>query len=164
MAQPLVVSHWYKLIDGLQLSTEEFCKMLQCEVESWDIPRAKIDEVEHSEAGTVLGAKRLYLRVYRDGYIFDVCFSQFGRGCFVSWWLVTNSGCFGLLAEIPFLGLPFRFFVKKLTYYRIDAAIAFQEVVHACVLKMVDDLIEVNSLQSLTIEQRKPIMSEFFKR
>jgi hypothetical protein len=40
----------------------------------------------------------------------------------------------------------------------------FQDVVHAAVLKVLDDLIKVNNLKDLTVEQRKPIMKEFFKR
>jgi len=164
MAEPEVISHWYQLIDGLQYSTKEFYGQLKGEVESWKIPRARIGEVEHPETGGLFGTKRLYFRVDRDEYIFDICFSEFGRGCFVSWWLVTNPGCLTSLAEIPGLGFIIKRFIKDLTYYRIDTQLMFRDVVHACVLKIVDDLIKVNNLKELTVEERKPIMKEFFKR
>lgn len=164
MMEPEVISHWYQLIDGLQCSTSDFYAKLREELKSWEIPRARMRDVEHSETGGMFGAKRLYFRVERDEYVFDICFSKFGRGCFVSWWLVTNPGCLTSLSAIPGVGLIIQRFIKDLTYYRVDTQLMFRDVVHACVLKLVDDLIKVNNLKELTVEERKPIMKEFFKR
>jgi hypothetical protein len=156
-------SHWYQLVDGLQYSTQSFYEALRAELDLWKIPSATVMLIEHPEGHPVLSAKRLYLRVRRNDLIFDVCFAEFGRGCFVSWWLIEPPGCLARAASVPFLGVPFRSFVRP-TYYRIDTQIMFQDVVHAAVLKVLDDLIKVNNLKDLTVEQRKPIMKEFFKR
>lgn len=164
MAEPEVVSHWYQLIDGLQYSTEEFYKELRTEVETWKIPKATLSRVEHPEGHPIFSSKRLYFRVQRDDLVFDICGAEFGRGFFVSWWLVMPPGCLMTLASIPGLGLLLRPFMKRFTYYRIDTQLMFQDVVHAAVLKVLDDLIQVKELKPLTAEQRKPVMKEFFKR
>ena len=164
MAEPEVISHWYQLIDGLQYSTKDFYEELGKEVESWNIPKGTMLKVEHSEGSAIFSPKRLYFRVQRDDLIFDICGAEFGRGFFVSWWLVMPPGCLMTLATLPGIGLLFRPFMKRFTYYRIDTQLMFQDVVHAAVLKVLDDLIKVNNLKELTVEQRKPIMKEFFKR
>jgi hypothetical protein len=157
------LSHWYQLIDGLQYSTQTFYEELDKELELRKIPKVHARRFEHPEGAPYVSPNRLYLRVQRDDLIFDVCFAEFGRACFVSWWLIDPPGCFARFAGIPFLGIPFRPFIRP-TYYRIDTQLMFQDVVHAAVLKVLDDLIKVNNLKELTVEQRKPIMKEFFKR
>jgi hypothetical protein len=113
MAEPEVISHWYQLIDGLQYSTKDFYEELGKEVESWKIPKGTTLKVEHSEGSALFSPKRLYFRVQRDDLIFDVCGAEFGRGFFVSWWLVMPPGCLMSLATLPGIGLLFRPFMKR---------------------------------------------------
>src|SRR5437879_936143 len=82
------VSHWYQLVDGLQYSTESFYEELRNEVDLWKIPNATVLQVEHPEGDPLFSAKRLYFRVQRNELIFDICGAKFGRGFFVSWWLI----------------------------------------------------------------------------
>lgn len=89
-AEPEILSHWSTLIDGLTYSSKEFYAQLEGTIRDRNIPKAKTSTVEFSEGG-VLSAKRLYFRVQRGEHTFDVCAAPFGRGFFVSWWLLTPA-------------------------------------------------------------------------
>lgn len=89
MTQPapaLIISHWYNLIENFHYSTQDYYKALEAAIQQRAVPDASNSPVEWRESG-VLSAKRLYLRVKRDRYVFDICAAPFGTGFFVSWWL-----------------------------------------------------------------------------
>jgi hypothetical protein len=86
-----VLSHWYQLVDGLAYSSHDFYAALGEAIRKRGIPDAEVSEAEHVESSIVSG-KRLYLRVKRKGLTFDICAAPFGRGFFVSWWLVKLLG------------------------------------------------------------------------
>lgn len=157
MAETVVLSHWYQLVDGLDHTSEKFYSALEAELESWELERARVSRVHHAE-GAVFGSKRLYLRVQQGEYIFDVCAAAFGRGFFVSWWLVTQPG--GCLLALPVIGWIMRKFIVRDTYYRIDRQLMLRDVVHAGVLHVLDGLMEEQELTTLTADQRKPIMRD----
>jgi hypothetical protein len=115
-----ILSHWYQLVDGLAYSSQEFYAGLTDTLEKRGIPDAKVSTVEHTE-GSMGSGVRLYLRVERKELTFDICAAPFGRGFFVSWWLVRLIGpwigyavflliggmaLWGLLLKVcgPFLG------------------------------------------------------------
>jgi hypothetical protein len=86
-----ILSHWYQLVDGLAYSSQDFYAALTDALEKRGIPDVKVSQVEHTEEGALSGV-RLYLRVERKELTFDVCAAPFGRGFFVSWWLVRLIG------------------------------------------------------------------------
>jgi len=159
-AEPEIISRWAALIDGLNHSSQEFYGNLEQEIKDWGIPGAKVSTVEHAEGG-LLSAKRLYLRVKRGEHTFDVCAAPFGRGFFVSWWLMTLPGC---IARIPGIGFLLRRFAKPLTYYSIDTAIMFQSAIHKAVQDVLDSATEAKGVRALTESERKPVMRDFFKQ
>jgi hypothetical protein len=81
-----VVSHWSTLLENLQASPLEFYKSVEAAMERRQIPQMKNDRVDYKEAG-LFSAKREYLQVGREKFIFDICGAPFGTGFFVSWWL-----------------------------------------------------------------------------
>jgi hypothetical protein len=81
-----VVSHWSTLLENLHASPLEFYKSVEAAMERRQIPQTKNERVDYKEAG-LLSAKREYLQVGREKFIFDICGSPFGTGFFVSWWL-----------------------------------------------------------------------------
>lgn len=160
-----VVSRWYSLTEGLQYSSQEFYASVEKAVERRQIPKVRISRVDHREGG-VLSAKREYLRVSRLEYVFDICAAPFGTGFFVSWWLVQvpDSTLQQLLAMIPLLGRLFVRAFRPLTYYQLDTALMFQESVRSAVLEALDQITEAKGLKALSELERKPVLTEFFKR
>jgi hypothetical protein len=80
-----VVSHWNVLIEGLQASPMDFYAAVEQAVEKRSIPESERSRVDWHE-GTLLSAKREYLRVKRKEYAVDICGAPFGNGFFVSEW------------------------------------------------------------------------------
>lgn len=92
----IVISHWYKLIENLQVSTTEFYASVEAAIQRREIPDASISRVEWKEGG-ILSARRVYLRVTRGEHVFDICGAPFGIGFFFSSWLTTQPPSLGLL-------------------------------------------------------------------
>lgn len=82
-----VLARWHRLVDGLQASPKAFYARVEERVEQRQIPQLKVSRTHWPEAGA-LSSAREYLRLERLGYRFDICAAPFGRGFFVSWWLV----------------------------------------------------------------------------
>lgn len=163
-AAPIVFSHWYQLIDGLQASPLEFYNSVETAVARRDLPDTKLGRVDWNEGG-VFSAKREYLRAKRREYVFDICGAPFGSGFFVSWWLGERPSFLqSLVLSIPVLGVWFHRFLKPPTYYQIDTALMFQTAVHSAVMEVVDDLTKAKGIRALTELERRPILREFFQR
>lgn len=94
-----LISHWGKLIQGLQMSPMDFYSRVQRAIETRALPDTSMAQVEWPEGG-VFSAKRVYLRVTRKDHVFDICGAPFGNGFFVSWWLgeTPTGSIFYLLA------------------------------------------------------------------
>jgi len=158
-----VISHWNHLIEGMQYSPKNFYESVIRSASERQIPQIKFTTVSHREGG-VLSAQRLYLRVSRHEYDFDICGAPFGKNFFVSWWLKERLGCLGALAEMSLAGLIFKHFVRPITYYRVDTALMFQQSVHSSVLEVMDSFTQTKGIRVLTESERKPVMREFFAR
>lgn len=98
-----VKSHWSKLLEGMQASSQEFYVSVEEAVKKRQIPDAKISRVDWHEGG-MFSAKREYLRVERGRYMFDICAAPFGNGFFMSTWLADKQSNYGTLALIALLG------------------------------------------------------------
>jgi hypothetical protein len=161
--QTQTLSRWDHLFDGFQASSQEFYTRLEQAIASRQIPKAERMRIHWKEGG-LLSAKREYLRVQRQEFIFDVCAAPFGTGFFVSWWLgELPGGCLTALIDIPLLGFLLRAFVKPITYYKIDTALMFQQTVHLSVLEVLDAMTTAKGVKALTETERKPIMKNFFQ-
>jgi hypothetical protein len=154
-----VVSHWFQLIEGLRASSKEFYASIEGGVKKREIPDALVSRVQFTERG-FFSARREYLRVQRNEYVFDICAAPFGSGFFVSWWLSTPPGC---LAAIPVLSLFARTSGAS-TYYGIDTMLMFQQSVHNTVLEVADGLIQIQGVRAIAEIDRRPIMRELYKR
>lgn len=158
------LSHWHKLFEGFQESPRRIYTQLEEAVKQRELPNVKTSHITYHEKG-VLSAKREYLRVRRREHIFDVCAAPFGTGFFVSWWLGQTPGLMvRILLRIPLLGpLLVRAFTPE-TYYSLDTALMFQDSVHAAVLDVIEQATEGKGLKALSESEKKPMMSDLFKR
>jgi len=78
-----VLSHWYVLMDNFQFSTKEFYAEVQKELTARQVPGLKISKVDFFEGGA-LSDRRVYLRLAREEFAFDICAAPFGRAYFFS--------------------------------------------------------------------------------
>jgi hypothetical protein len=78
-----VISHWYSLVPSFNTSTKEFYALIEKELKERQVPGLELFRVEFSEGGA-LSAKREYLRMTRERFIFDVCAAPFGTSYFFS--------------------------------------------------------------------------------
>jgi len=81
-----VLSHWSKLLEGVQESPQAFYASVTDAVKKREIPDTNISTIEWPEGGPG-SAKRLYLRVERGGNVIDICGAPFGNAFFASSWL-----------------------------------------------------------------------------
>lgn len=164
MAEPAIISHWYKLIEGLDHSSQDFYKALEDNIKNRKIPEIGDMRIVNLSQGGIFSGKRDYLRVYRGEYTFDVCAAPFGTGFFVSSWLYYQPGCLGTLADIPPFSFAIQRYIRPMTYYRHDTMLMFQTAVQSAVHEMVDSIATAKGLRALTELERKPMMKEFYKR
>ena len=157
-------AHWYHLVEGLQESSQQFYASLEQSVLKRQIKGVKNSRIEYREGG-IFSGKREYLRVRWKEYIFDICAAPFGNGFFVSWWLGETPGALkALLFAIPFLGPLLARTFKPMTYYQLDSTLMFQESIHLAVLEVVDQIMKVGGLRSLSESERKPVLQDLFKK
>ena len=180
-----ILSHWHKLFEGFQESPQRVYGLLEEAIDKRNIPDVNVSRISYPEAGA-LSARREYLRVRRREHIFDICAAPFGTGFFVSWWLgeprlffwligiiiVVLIEIIGLAIRLPWwlpLGIGLTIVVLwrlslRPTYYRLDTALMFQDSVHSAVLEVIDQVTEGKGLKILSETEKKPIMSDLFKR
>ena len=160
MAKPPrnIISNWHQTVEGLQTSPKEFYSAVEQAIQRRQIPNLTLSRVDWKEGG-IFSAKREYLRVGWEDYMFDICGAPFGTGFFFSWWLGERmSGCLSLLLLIPLVNIPFLLLLRRETYYRIDTAQMFQDCVHQAVMEVIDQITNAKGVRALTEGQRKPIL------
>ncbi len=159
-----VVSHWYILIEELQESTQQFYSSLEEAITRRELPNTDLSRIEYRE-GTLLSAKREYLRVRRHEHLFDICAAPFGNGFFISWWLGEAPGAFWrLVLLIPVVGAVLVRLLRPVTYYQMDIALMFQESVRKAVLEVIDGITEARGLRALSEDERKPMVGNVVGR
>jgi hypothetical protein len=154
-----LISHWHKLIEGLQDSPQRVYTLLEQAVIRREMRGTHIFLVSYREGGA-FSAQRDYLQVRRKEHVFEICAAPFGSGFFVSWWLSESPGC---LFSLPFIGPVLIWLFRPETYYRVDTALMFQSSVHSAVLEIIDQITQAKGLRALSEEDRKPIMKDLFK-
>lgn len=163
MPEPEVISHWSKLVDGLQVSPKDFYTQVESAIGKRNVPGASISRVALAEGG-LFSSSREYLRVTRKDCYYDICAAPFGNGFFVSSWLLREiSGIFAILAALPIFGAFFFRFIKPLTYYQVDTADMFQSAVHTAVMEVLDAQVKAKGLREISEAERKPVLREFFR-
>jgi hypothetical protein len=78
-----VIEHWYAPVDNFEFVTDDFYQMIEKGLTVRKVPGLEISRVEFSE-GSLLSAKREYLRLRRERLVFDICAAPFGTSYFFS--------------------------------------------------------------------------------
>ena len=96
------ISHDPLLIEAMKFSSQEFYARVENALAVRQIPNASVTRVDWKEGGP-LSARREYLRVQRERFVFDVCAAPFGTGFFVSVWCAERPLRIGLLMWISLI-------------------------------------------------------------
>jgi len=96
-----VVTHWHKLFENFQTSSNDFYTSVELALNSRKIPGLKVSRVKWSEAG-VLSPDREYLRIEGERHTFDMCAAPFGTGFFFSSWMTKPRARWVILYYIAF--------------------------------------------------------------
>ena len=159
-----IISHWHQLLEDYKESSQTVYGLLEGAIGKRNLPDTKVFRIVIHEKG-LLSAKREYLRVQGKQHIFDICAAPYGNGFFLSWWLGERpAGCLATLLGIPILGPILSIFSPPSTYFTHNTALMFQDSIHIAVLETVDQMTTALGLRALTEMERKPILSELFKR
>jgi hypothetical protein len=167
--QTQLLSHWAQHFDGLDQSTQQFYSQIQQAVQRRKMPDVKFSKVDMKEGG-VFSSSREYFRVQRGDLRYDICGAPFGSGFFVSSRLFAD-GKFGdsVLGSMERGGLVAKMagavaskVVGADTYYRIDTANMYLQLVHGALLEVVDEMSSTANLPRLAHAERKPILQGFY--
>lgn len=186
----LVASHWTKLIEEFQMPPKELYSLVEEKVRARQVPDVRASRVDWHEGGA-FSDKREYLRLNRRDLDFYICAAPFGSGFFVSSRLTTPAsinwllmipvgivgfllvayvfvkifGFFGILISLgaAIVGMVYLVNVNKLTFYKIDTALMFQQAVHQSLLEAIDHSTNAKGLAPISEAERKPVMHELFR-
>lgn len=160
----VIVSNWYHYFEGLQESPQNFYTQLEQTIKGRELPNCKLSRVDYREGG-VFSAKREYFRVQGKEHIFDICAAPYAKGFFFSWWMGKSLGWFWrIMLKIPFLGVLLMALFRPETYYQADTMMMFQESIRMAFNEAVDATTNAKGVRALSEEEKKPIMSDFFKK
>lgn len=157
-------SNWNTLIDNFEYSTEEFYIRFKKELLSHGVSGISASDVSLKE-GSIFSPRRRYIRIKWKEYQYDICAAPFGKGFFISWWLLyKNSIGKFIISKIPFVGKWLASIWFPITYYKIDTASMFMSYAQASVLKVIDDITKDKGVRALSEADKKPLLNDIFKR
>jgi hypothetical protein len=111
--------------------------------------------------------------------LFGICVTQYGffQGMFMELFYsfviflivggLVRKGTIRIedtLLEVPIIGWIYDRLFHPVTYYKTDTALMFQEAVRKSVNEVLDGITASKGLKALTEEEKKPILTNLFKR
>jgi|SRR5580698_4627327 hypothetical protein len=157
-----ILSHFDKLVEGMQMSTQAFYATLEDAIEARAVAGAVMERVAWPE-GSLFSRRREYVQVTRDTMVFVISAFPIGGAMYVSWWLgVSERGLRAWLGNLPVIGWFIRPLVAPMTFFRLDTAFAFQHHMHAAVLGVIDGYAANKGVRRLTGNDRKPVLRDLW--
>lgn len=132
-------SRWMYYFDDMKYSTKEFYEITKNAILARGLPGVLVRTISLPEGGWY-SPQRLYLRIYRHDYFFDICAAPYGNGFFISYWLGSFPNTLArLLGIIPIIGKRLSSWVTpRRTYFRVDTESMFLESVRTSVMEAID--------------------------
>lgn len=151
----IIKSKWQHFFWEYQFSSEEFYQKVEARLKDLQLPKAKYDTETFFEKH-LLSAKRNYLTVTRNEFVFFISSAHFGTGSFVSWWFTEERE--GILNKLPFIS---KWLLgrnrKRKTFYQMDSESMFKAAIHSVVLEVVDEMTKFNVQRPLNDLERQYI-------
>jgi hypothetical protein len=154
------VSRWNLSLQSITLTPKEMYDFVEKKLKEEEIPDIKTSRVNLSEKG-FFSNKREYLRIEGKGHFFYVCVAPFGRGFFMSYWLLENrSSKKSFLNRIPFIGGFLEQGLMPETFYTVDTRGMFLGAIHNCIVSSLNKTLDSKGYRKLTeIESQLPPMN-----
>jgi len=135
---PLTIkSHWQHFYDGYQISTTDFYTQVEA-----GLRNRKIQDLSYTQESFlqshIFSAKRVYLRITENEYVFYICAAPFGTGTFISWWLCIKDESF--INKIPILSRMAGKDRSNKTFYQMDTEDMYKSVIHSTVVDVANSL------------------------
>lgn len=134
----LIKSKWQHFFFEYQFSSEEFYQKVEEKLKELNLPKTRFDTETFFERH-LLSAKRNYLTVTRNEFVFFISSAHFGSGSFVSWWFTEERE--GILNKLPFIS---KWLLgrnrKRKTFYQMDSEAMFKTAIHGVVLEVVEEM------------------------
>jgi hypothetical protein len=129
--------HWQEFLDGHLISTVDFYAAVKAGLKDRQLPKVAIVEESFLEHH-LFSAKRLYLRVSKNEYVYYICAAPYGTGTFISTWLCVKDE--RLLNRIPVLNRLAGKDRENKTFYQVDTEAMFRMSVQATVREVVREM------------------------
>jgi len=168
--QTQLLSTWSQHFPGIAADVNRFYASVEAAVKERKVPDVKFTRELFKEGG-LFSSSREYLRIRRGDLRYDICGAPFANGFFVSSRLFAE----GKFADGLIGGLSSGGVLKQLvgslaavvvgsdTYYKLDTAQMYLQLVHHSLLDAVDALNSAANLPMLAESERKPILQSFFQ-
>jgi hypothetical protein len=147
-----IKSHWQHFYDGCQISTTDFYNQIETGLRDRKIQGLNFGQESFLESH-VFSAKRVYLRIAEQEYLFYICAAPFGTGTFVSWWLCIKDENF--VNKIPILSKLAGKDRHNKSFYQMDTEAMYQSVIHSTVLSVADSLTKEKGVRELSELERQ---------
>jgi len=100
----------------------------------------------------ILSAKREYLRIIQNEYVFYICAAHFGTGTFISWWVCIRDE--RLINRIPGVSKALGVDRRNKTFYQMDTEAMYQSVIHAAVVAVADEMTSANGYRLTELDRQ----------
>lgn len=145
--KPFTTTHpWQQFLDGFQVSTNDFYAAVKAGLAERKITKVDLKEESFLESH-VFSAKRVYLRVRQNEFIYYICAAPYGTGTFVSSWLCVKDE--NLMNRIPVLSKLAGKDRGNKTFYQMDTEAMFRLAVQTTVVDVVNNLTDAKGLRGL---------------
>lgn len=68
------------------------------------------------------------------------------------------------ILKLPLISMLYERYLRKLTYFRIDTMLMYEQAVHAAVMEVVDEVTSIQGVSPLAGDDRKPVMRDIYGR
>lgn len=147
-----IKNNWQTFVDGLQISTDDFYNLVKTGLKERQINHVDVAQESFLEKH-IFSARRMYLRVIQDEYVFYICSAPYGTGTFFSSWLCIKDERF--INKIPILSKLAGKDRNNKTFYQMDTESMFRSSVHTTVIEAVNSLTEARGKRGLTELERQ---------
>lgn len=144
---------WQHFFADYQLPAEDFYRQVREKLEALQLPGVKFAQEQFFEKH-LLSARRNYLTITRNEFVFFIGSAHFGTGSFVSWWFTEEVE--GPLNRIPVIS---KWFLgrdrDRKTFYQMDSEAMFRDAVHSVFIDTLEDMTGGRVQRPLLESERK---------
>jgi hypothetical protein len=135
---PLTIkSHWQHFYDNCNIAAGDFYTQVEAGLKDRQIKGISVT-TESFLQSHVFSAKRVYLRITENEYVFYICAAPFGTGTFISWWLCVKDE--KIANKIPILSRLAGKDRNNKTFYQMDTEAMYKSAIHSVVASVADSL------------------------